>query len=90
MLRGGRLRSREKAVDDLEEEYRTVDGHRDTSLAEINADAGQELITITNGLDELGDGAVGGLPYLIARSAGEAKKLPASGWAEYVTASCYI
>lgn len=57
-----------EAVDDREEEYRAIEGERDRRLAEINADAGRALIEITEGLDKLGDGAVGGLPYRIARS----------------------
>jgi hypothetical protein len=61
------------AVDDWEEEYREKAGERDTSLGEINREAGQALIEIAQGLDTLGDGAVGGLPYRIARSSYYAK-----------------
>ncbi len=57
-----------KSVDDQEEEYRRVDGDHDAHLAEINRAAEHALIRITDGLDKLGDGAIGGLPYRIARS----------------------
>jgi hypothetical protein len=51
-----------------EEEEREIDGDRDRELAEINRAAEKALIVITRGLDELGVGAVGGLPYRIAKS----------------------
>lgn len=57
-----------RAVDEREEDYRTIDGDHDASLAEINRAAEHALLRITGGLDKLGDGAVGGLPYRIARS----------------------
>ena len=48
--------------------YRTIDGNNDADLATINQNAGRALVKITAGLDRLGSGAVGGLPYRIARS----------------------
>jgi hypothetical protein len=52
----------------VEENYRKIDGERDRKLADINRTAEEVLIAITQGLDKLGDGAVGGLPYRLARS----------------------
>jgi hypothetical protein len=57
--------------DDLQDyfgEFRALDGNYDTELARIDQTAERELVRITAGLDELGAGAVGGLPYRIARS----------------------
>ena len=47
---------------------RTIDGNRDSDLAEANQSVERVLIGISAGLDELGAGAVGGLPYCISRS----------------------
>jgi hypothetical protein len=49
-------------------EYRTIDGDHNSDLAAIDRKTEQALIAITAGLDQLGEGAVGGLPYRIARS----------------------
>jgi hypothetical protein len=57
-----------KAVDDREEDYRTIESDNDFNLAEINRAAEHEFIKITESLDKLGGGAVGGLPYRISRS----------------------
>jgi hypothetical protein len=57
--------------DDLQDyfgEFRAVEGNYDTELAHVDQTAERELVRITAGLDELGAGAVGGLPYRIARS----------------------
>jgi hypothetical protein len=49
-------------------EYRTIDGDHNSDLAAIDRRTEHALIAITAGLDQLGEGAVGGLPYRIARS----------------------
>jgi hypothetical protein len=49
-------------------QYRTIDGDHNSDLAAIDRRTEHALIAITAGLDELGAGAVGGLPYRIARS----------------------
>ena len=48
--------------------HRTVEGNYDADLAAIDQRAERALIGITAGLDQLGEGAVGGLPYRIAQS----------------------
>lgn len=47
---------------------RSIEGDYDADLAAINQKAERQLIRITAGLDRVGFGAVGGLPFRIARS----------------------
>ncbi|PWT96006.1 MAG: hypothetical protein C5B53_10440 [Candidatus Melainabacteria bacterium] len=48
--------------------HRTIEGDYDADVAAINQRAERGLIRITAGLDQLSIGAVGGLPYRIARA----------------------